>query len=70
MRTGSDARKVENFVEDYRAEGLDVELVEQQEIYHYCLLNIASDKIIVKVLAVTGDPTQPVRLADEILVMK
>ena len=70
LRPGSDAQKVENFLQNYRAEGFDVNLVKQEETHHYCLVDIASDKITIQILAVTGDRTQPVRLAEEILISK
>ena len=70
LRPRSSAKKLEKFVQNYRAEGLDVVLVKQEEIYHYCLVDIDSDKVAIQILAVTGDPTQPVRLADEILIPK
>ncbi len=45
-------------------------LVKQEEIHHYCLVSTASDGITIKVLEVTGDERQPVRLADEILLLE
>jgi len=70
LRRASDAHKIEKFLQNYRGEGLDVVLVKQEEIHHYCLVDIASGKFTVQVPEVTGDLTQPVRLADEILISK
>ena len=67
LRRCSNVQKVEKFRQDYLSEGLDVLLMKQQEINHYCLVNADSDGITIQVLEVTGDETQPVRLADEIL---
>jgi predicted phosphohydrolase len=70
IRHGSDAQKVKEFTQNYRAEGLDVVLVKQEEIYHYCLVDVAPDKITIKVLEVTGEPEEPPRLAEEISILR
>jgi 3',5'-cyclic AMP phosphodiesterase CpdA len=67
LRRRSDVQKVEKFRQDYHDEGLDVSLVKQEEINHYCLVSADSDGITIQVLEAIGDKTQPVRLADEIL---
>jgi len=66
LRSGSDDQKVKQFIQNYRAEGLDVVLLKQEEIYHYCLVDIAADKITIQVLEVTGDTEEPLRLAEKI----
>lgn len=70
LRTRSDAQKIEICCQNYRVEGFDVFLVKQEEIYHYCLVDIAPDKITIQVLEVTGDATHPTRLVEEILIPK
>jgi hypothetical protein len=69
LRSGSDAGKVEKFLQNYSAEGLDVMLIKQEEVYHYCVVDVASDKIVIKVMAVTEDPAQS-RLVEEVLIPK
>lgn len=68
LRTSSDVKKVEKFLQNYRDEGLDVVLMKQKEIYHYCLVDIAPDKITIRILEVTGDSGNPVRLVEEIVI--
>jgi len=70
LRTRSDAQKLKKCRQNYRAEGLDVLLVKQEEIYHYCLVDIAPDKVTIQVLEVTGDAARPPRLVEEILITK
>jgi len=43
-------------------------LVKQEEIFHYCLVRIAPDKVSVQVVEVTGKPEEPVKLAEEIVI--
>ena len=70
LRTRSDAQKLKKFLQNYRAEGLDVFLVKQEESYHYCLVEIAPDKVTIQVLEVTKDATHPPKLVEEILIPK
>ena len=66
LRQRKDAKKIANFSQAYRAEGLDVALLKQEEFYHYCLVDIAADKITIQALEVTGDTEEPTRLAEKI----
>ena len=68
LHNRTDAKKLKKFLQNYRAEGLDAVLVEHEEIYHYCLVDIAPDKIVIRVMEVTKDATQPLRLVEEILI--
>ncbi len=68
IRTGSDDQKVKQFLQKYFAEGLDVVLVKQQTIYHYCLVDIAPDKITIQIMEVTGNMEEPLRLVEEIVI--
>jgi hypothetical protein len=78
LRSRSDAKKLKKFLQDYRAEGFNVLLVKQEEIYHYCLVDIAPDRVTIRVMEVTGsvadaktnDATHPLRLVEEILIPK
>ncbi len=70
LRSPSDAQKIELCCQNYRAEGFDVLLVKQKEIYHYSLVDIAPDKITIQILEVTGDATHPIRLVEEIIIPK
>jgi 3',5'-cyclic AMP phosphodiesterase CpdA len=66
LRRRSDSRKVAEFHQDYRTEGLDVVLLKQEEIYHYCLVDIAADRITIQVLEVTGNTEKPLRIVEKI----
>ena len=68
LRTRTSQEELEGFLDNYRAEGLDVTLVKQEESFHYCLVKIAPDKVSVQVLEVTGRPEEPLRLAEEIVI--
>jgi hypothetical protein len=68
LRTRTSQEKLEKYLDNYRAEGLDVALVKHEAIYHYCLVEVAPDKVSVKVVEVTGKPEEPVRLAEEIVI--
>ena len=68
LRGTSKDKRVAECCEFYESEGLNVALIRQMEIYHYCLVSIESDKITVKVLETTGDSKEPLRIADEILI--
>ena len=63
LRGGRAEGKIKQY---YVEEGLDAELIRQGIIHHYCLVNVAPDKITIRVMEVTGDPKEPLRLADEI----
>jgi len=69
-RACSDERKLEKFLQSYRAEGFNVLSVKQEEIYNYCLMEITPDEVTIQVMEVTGDSTHPLRLVDEILIPK
>ena len=69
-RAPSDERKLEKCLQSYRAEGFNVLLVKQEEIYNYCLMEITPDEVTIQVMEVTGDSTHPLRLVDEILIPK
>lgn len=62
------ATKVAEFRKNYRTEGLDVVLQKQEAVYHYCVVDTTSDKIVIQVMEVTGDSEQPIRLIDEIFI--
>ena len=68
LRSGTKPTRVVECCQIFSEEGLDVALVRQVEIYHYCLVNIDPDKITIRVMEVTGDPEEPVILADEIVI--
>ena len=66
IRATSDEATVDTYRQSYAEEGLDVVLKKQESIYHYCLVDIASDKITIRIMEVTGDPKESQRLVDEI----
>ena len=68
LRSGTKPGRVAECCQLLSEGGLDVALIREAEIYHYCLVEIDSEKITIKVMAVTGDPENPVRLSDEIII--
>ncbi|MBN1350609.1 metallophosphoesterase [candidate division KSB1 bacterium] len=56
------------YLAEYHEDGFNVELMRQQKIYHYCAVEIAGDRMTVKVFEVTGEHEQPVRLTETITV--
>jgi hypothetical protein len=68
LRTQTSQEKLERYLDNYRTEGLDVALVKHEAFFHYCLVEITSDKVSVQVIEVTGKPEEPVRLAEEIVI--
>ncbi|MCZ6675766.1 MAG: metallophosphoesterase [Candidatus Poribacteria bacterium] len=70
LRERSDAELLHACRQNYRDEGLDVILVKQEVAYHYCLIDIDTDQLTVKVLGVERDPKRPQRLIEEIVIKK
>ncbi len=70
LRTRTSQEKLERYLDNYCAEGLDVALVKHEDIYHYCLVEITPDKVSVQVIEVTGKPEEPVKVAEEIVVSR
>ncbi len=70
LRDLRDERTTAQYRKNFRAEGLDVDLIKRDEIYCYCLVSCDSDKLQINVFEVTGDTAQPFRLADEFTVNK
>jgi hypothetical protein len=68
LRSGSDAEKREKYQQNYVAEGLEVKLIRQEVIYHYCLLDIDADSITIRVMETTGNAKEPAKLAEEIII--
>ena len=68
LRSGTKPSRVAECCQVFSEDGLDVAMIRQMEIYHYFLVDIDSDKITIHVMEVTGDPEEPVKLADEIVI--
>jgi hypothetical protein len=66
----ADAEKRKKLLQNYRDEEFDLFLLKQAKIYNYCLVEIASDKVIIQVMEVTKDAVQPVKIVDKILIPK
>ena len=69
LRSGAKPSKVAEGYQTFREDGLDLALIRQMEIYHYCLVDIDPDKITIQVMEVTGDPEYPLSLADKIVIL-
>jgi hypothetical protein len=57
---------VDLYLREYAAEGWDVSIAKRERMHHYCVTEISSGKLCVKVMGVTGDPSEPTRLIEEI----
>lgn len=68
LHASSNDQKVKQFLQNYRTEGLDVVLVKQETIYHYCLVNVTPDKITIQIMEVTGNKEKPLRFVEEIVI--
>ncbi len=68
LRSGASPSREAECCQVFSQEGIDVALIRQMEIYHYCLVDIGPDKITIRVMDVTGDPEEPTRVADEIVI--
>ena len=66
LRNTSDEKTVNMYRQNFAKEGLNVVLKKQEAIHHYCVVDIAQDKVTIKVMEVTGDAKEPQRLVDEI----
>jgi hypothetical protein len=65
LRGKKDSETIREFHENYRSEGLDVELLRQAQVHHYCLAELDVSEIRIGVHEVTDDPAQPTRLLEE-----
>jgi hypothetical protein len=52
----------------YTAAGLDVDFFKYERIYHYYVIDIESDQLNINVVEVTGDPNNPTRSVEKIVV--
>jgi len=57
---------IKQFHQNYEQAGLDVRLIKQEKIYHYCQVAVKKNKISIKVQEVTGNKDVPTRLVEEI----
>ena len=68
LRSGTDPKSVAECCQVFSEDGLDVAMIRQMEIYHYCLMDIDPDRITLHVVEVTGNPGDPLKLVDEIVI--
>jgi len=67
LRSNTKSKKVAEYLQVFSEDKLDVTLVRQSEIYHYCLVDVKPDKITIQVMETTGDPGEPTKIVDEIV---
>jgi len=70
LRALVNEKKVARYISELINEGLNFELNVRAQIYHYCLIEVEREKILIKVMEVTGNKKEPIRLADEIHIKK
>lgn len=66
LRELSDDETIKQFHQNYEQAGLDVQLIKQEKIYHYCQINVEQQEISIKVQEVIGNKDNPTRLAEQI----
>ncbi|TDI78498.1 MAG: hypothetical protein E2O79_11585 [Caldithrix sp.] len=60
--------KMAGFVQNYRDQGFDARSLQQEKVYHYCLVEINHDRVKIEAIEVTGDPAQPSKSIEQILI--
>lgn len=70
LRDATRRRKMEGFMQNYRDQGFDARSVQQEKVYHYCLVNINPDEVKIEVIEVTGNPAQPSKLTEQVLIRR
>lgn len=68
LRSRTKLSRVVQYCQLLSEEGLDVALIREAEIYHYCIVDIDPDKVAIRVMEVTGDIEAPVRLSESIVI--
>ena len=66
LRELSDEATIQQYLQNYKEAGLDVRLINQAKIYHYCQVAVKKNEISIKVQEVTGNKDVPTRLVEEI----
>ena len=70
LRGRSSPEKIQEYLDYYRKEGLDVIQVKQKEMYHYCLVDVDANQIKVDVIEVKEDVEKPIRLEETFFIKK
>ena len=70
LRDKMDPEIIQEYLEYFRNEGLDVIQVKNEKIYHYCLISINADQIKIDVNEVTKETEKPLGLKESFLVHK
>ena len=51
-------------------EGFDISLLNQAMIFHYCLVQVTTNALVINVMEVTSEKDHPIRLAEKIRIQK
>ena len=70
LRDKMDPEVIQEYLEYFRNEGLDVIQVKNEIIYHYCLISINADQIKIDVNEVTKETEKPLGLKESFVVHK
>jgi len=68
LRPISEPDKLEKYHADYVAEGLDVTLIKQKSIFNYCLVDVASDRVTIRVMEILRNSNGMPKLVEEIVI--
>ena len=70
LRNRMPDEKIKYLKEYYRNEGFAVELLMQEKVYHYCLVEVAPDEMIIKTIEVPLKSGEQISLMEKIIVKK
>ncbi len=70
LRKGPNDEIYQNYVKKYQEEGFDVTTINWKKIYHYCRVEITSDKIEMRVFQVESDKNEADNLVEKIIIRK
>ena len=70
LREKSSPDKIQEYLDYYNNEGLDVIQVKQKEMYHYCLVDVDANQVRVDVIEVRKDTEKPTRLEETFVIKK
>lgn len=70
LRELTDDMKYAAYLKNYEKEGLDVQMVTQKKIYNYCLFNLNSMQMRVRIMKVSQEDSIVTEIADELVFEK
>lgn len=68
LQRGYSTDEIAIFERNYADQGLDVVFIRQEVIYNYCLVDVTSERMTIKVFEVSGKPETNGRLVDTLII--